>query len=68
MKIGLELDQQIIGYTIINDTYSVTHDRLEEKRQLMYREYMNTKEEVTKQALIKLGWTPPDETKGKQND
>lgn len=67
MKIGLELEQQIIDYTIYNDTYFVNeelHNAFQKKRQLMYREYMNLKEEATRQALIKLGWTPPDEMKG----
>jgi len=67
MKMHIELEQQIIGYTIINDTYSVhdgLYDTLQKKRELMYREYLNLKEEATIQALIKLGWTPPDETKG----
>lgn len=55
MKFNLELQQQIIDDAVVNDTYFVLHER----RGLILREFMDLKEEATKQALIKLGWTPP---------
>lgn len=66
MKIYLELEQQVVYDTICNDVFTVTETLLEKKREFLWREFMNLEEEATKQALIELGWTPPDEKKEPQ--
>ena len=63
MKIWNEIETCINNQVITHTTFAVVQDQLEVIRERMYTELMDLKDQATKDALIKLGWTPPKEDK-----
>ncbi len=56
---GIQVKTTISGDLILQETTGPYIDWRTNAREIIAREVMNTKDQQIREALIKMGWTPP---------
>ena len=61
---GTRIETSITGDLIVQEVTGPEHDWRTMARERISYDVMNTKDAQVREALIKMGWTPPNPTNG----